>query len=194
MAPALPVIGLTAHALPEERERCLEAGMVERVTKPVDTEVLVAVMLRYAGRGKGPESAGAASPAPNQRPGAEGQAGLPTMDWPRLLEAHSGRESFVMRLLHIALGSQADVPARLRAAAAARNMDDLVFVAHGFKGVAGSLQADAVQHLAARTVDLARAGDAQAVARAMELADQAEVLLAEIRSRIDEHRVRSGSS
>jgi len=194
MAPALPVIGLTAHALPEERERCLEAGMVERVTKPVDTEALVTVMLRYAGRGRGAEGAEAAGPAQVQGPSAASQAGSPTMDWPRLLAAHSGRESFVMRLLGIAMGTQADVPPRLRAAAEARNMDDLVFVAHGLKGVAGSLQAGTVQHLAARTVDLARAGDAQAVTLAMELADKAEVLLAEIRSRIEEHRARSGSS
>ena len=73
-------------------------------------------------------------------------------------------------------------------------MDDLVFVAHGLKGVAGSLQADAVQQLAGRTVELARAGDAQAIALAMELADQAEVVLAEIRSRIDDYRARGGIS
>jgi len=194
MVPALPVIGLTAHALPEERERCLEAGMVERVTKPVDTEVLVSAMLRYAGRGKVTVGAGAVGTAQTQVPAAEGQAGSPTMDWPRLLAAHSGRESFVMRLLDIAMGTQADVPARLRAAAEAGKMDDLVFVAHGLKGVAGSLQADAVQQLAGRTVELARAGDAQAIALAMELADQAEVVLAEIRSRIDDYRARGGIS
>lgn len=32
---ALPVIALTAAALPEERQRCLDAGMNEFVSKPV---------------------------------------------------------------------------------------------------------------------------------------------------------------
>lgn len=41
IAPELPVIGLTAHALAEEKKRCLASGMVEHVTKPIDVDVLV---------------------------------------------------------------------------------------------------------------------------------------------------------
>ncbi|MBL8307320.1 MAG: response regulator [Rubrivivax sp.] len=50
IAPSLPVIGLTAHALQEELERCLAAGMVERLLKPVDLDQLVAVVLRHVAR------------------------------------------------------------------------------------------------------------------------------------------------
>jgi hypothetical protein len=41
LAPRLPVIAQTAHAFREELERCLAAGMVAHVTKPVDAETLV---------------------------------------------------------------------------------------------------------------------------------------------------------
>ena len=47
-APNLPIIGLTAHALAEEREECLAAGMVDCVTKPIDIESLVTVIRKYA--------------------------------------------------------------------------------------------------------------------------------------------------
>ena len=51
VAPALPVIGVTAHALVEEREKSLAAGMVEHVTKPIDIDTLVIAILRQvAGR------------------------------------------------------------------------------------------------------------------------------------------------
>ena len=45
LAPALPIIGQTAHAMAEERDLCLRSGMVDCITKPLDPEVLVAVIL-----------------------------------------------------------------------------------------------------------------------------------------------------
>ncbi|MDZ7655368.1 MAG: response regulator [Sulfurimicrobium sp.] len=48
IAPALPVIGLTAHAMAEERDKCFAAGMVDHVVKPVDIDILVAAILRHA--------------------------------------------------------------------------------------------------------------------------------------------------
>ncbi|MBL3590001.1 MAG: response regulator [gamma proteobacterium endosymbiont of Lamellibrachia anaximandri] len=50
MAPGLPVIGLTAHALEKERERCFAAGMVDHVTKPIDPERLIATIQRHITR------------------------------------------------------------------------------------------------------------------------------------------------
>ncbi|AFL75614.1 response regulator [Thiocystis violascens] len=47
MAFDLPVIGQTAHALAEEREKCRLAGMVDTLTKPLDHEQLVTMILRH---------------------------------------------------------------------------------------------------------------------------------------------------
>ena len=44
----VPVIGLTAHALEEERDRCHDAGMVAHVAKPVEIDELVAALKRCA--------------------------------------------------------------------------------------------------------------------------------------------------
>lgn len=44
--PGLPIIGLTANALPGESERCLEAGMDVHVPKPIDWPALLAIIER----------------------------------------------------------------------------------------------------------------------------------------------------
>jgi PAS domain S-box-containing protein len=49
MAPDIPILGVTAYTMPEERERCLAVGMVEHLGKPVDLNVLVAAILKHAG-------------------------------------------------------------------------------------------------------------------------------------------------
>ena len=46
IAPSLPVVGLTAHAMVGERERCMEAGMVAHLTKPVDIDQMTTALLQ----------------------------------------------------------------------------------------------------------------------------------------------------
>ena len=41
IAPDLPVIGLTAHAFEDEKQKCIDAGMVRHLSKPVDADQLV---------------------------------------------------------------------------------------------------------------------------------------------------------
>ena len=42
-----PVIALTAHAFPAERERCFDLGFDEHLVKPIDRQVLLAALQIY---------------------------------------------------------------------------------------------------------------------------------------------------
>ncbi len=45
IVPGLPILGQTAHALMEERDKCLAAGMVGHIAKPIDPDALVDLIL-----------------------------------------------------------------------------------------------------------------------------------------------------
>ncbi|WP_051049308.1 PAS domain S-box protein [Ideonella sp. B508-1] len=63
IAPTLPVIGQTAHALAAEREQCLACGMVAHVAKPIDIGRLIATLQAVTRRSGGPAPAPSAQPA-----------------------------------------------------------------------------------------------------------------------------------
>lgn len=50
LAPELPIVGQTAHALMEEHAKCYRAGMCDTLTKPLDHEAVVATILRHRQR------------------------------------------------------------------------------------------------------------------------------------------------
>jgi CheY-like chemotaxis protein len=46
----LPVIAMTAHATSADRETSLKSGMNDHITKPIDPDILYAVLRRWGPR------------------------------------------------------------------------------------------------------------------------------------------------
>jgi PAS domain S-box-containing protein len=173
--PDLPIIGQTAHALAEEHAQCRAAGMSDVITKPLDVDQLVAVVLRHLGQAAPmrPEA------AVEERGSSETAQGI---DWLLLEHRYGRRPGFLTKILGSFLKSNADIPARIREAAV-HELSQLATMAHTLKGTAGFLLAGDVVARAKAVEVACSANSTDMIVHADVLATALERMLAEIRMR-----------
>jgi two-component system sensor histidine kinase/response regulator len=147
----LPIIGLTAHAMQGDRERCIEAGMDEYVTKPIKPDELRRVLSSLVGLPERPDDSGGAPPRINRA---------------AVLERCGGDEDLLRELVAI---FRQDCPAYMqsvRAAVESKESEALSRAAHTLKGPLGTLGFDGAQQFALQLEDVARRGEMDSIEQA----------------------------
>ncbi|MBN8488402.1 MAG: response regulator, partial [Burkholderiales bacterium] len=152
----LPVLAMTAHALVEERERCLALGMVGHIPKPIDPPAMLRELARHLPARSAPRLSDAASVAVEE-------PGLPWPQWPgidlRTALARCGGETLLRNgLAHFVehLGArQASLSAQARAGIGPA----LAREAHTLKGLARQLGMGALADAAQALEQALQSGD-----------------------------------
>jgi signal transduction histidine kinase/CheY-like chemotaxis protein len=154
-----PIIAMTAHALVEERQRCLDAGMNDHVSKPIDPDTLFSTLLRWAKpRPKPAVESQAPSPIPAK---AAAEVILPEIAGINLadgLNRVAGNRRLYRDLLGQFAAKQGDAAAQISAALESKDLKLAELIAHTVKGVAGNLAITDVQSAAQKVEKAIRDG------------------------------------
>jgi two-component system sensor histidine kinase/response regulator len=163
----LPVIAMTAHAMLEERERCIAAGMNGHLGKPVEPALLYATLARYCpARRTVPANAVGQVAAP-----AGSRTILPRIDGLDTVEGvrfSAESESMYLQLLTMFVESYADCNARSQQLLADAQWQQMEMLAHTLKGLAGTLGMVDLQQPAAALEQACAARHADAAVQAQE--------------------------
>ncbi|MEY5098302.1 MAG: hypothetical protein RJA36_1021 [Pseudomonadota bacterium] len=149
----LPILAMTANAMAEDRERCIEAGMNDHIAKPIDVQELVDKLKRWVRPPSAPGPAPAAArPAP---PTAEpdwitAMTGIDGLDARQGLRQVLGREALYREILARFTAGQRDTPDAIARALDAGQRDEARRLAHTLKGLAAQIGALSLREQAAR--------------------------------------------
>ncbi len=149
----IPIVAMTAHALPEDRERCLRAGMDAYVPKPIRTEELLKTVEQLA-------------PVASSGAGREKEAAGGVLDEAALVAGVSGDRKLLLELVDLFLHDRAGLLAELRSAVRRRDAARVQTSAHALKGSVGNFAARGAYEAARKLETLGREGDLAAVGAA----------------------------
>ena len=141
----LPIISMTANAMPHDKEKCVVAGMNDHVVKPIYPDDLFRILLKWV------------KPRYNSvsfiTPMITGQSNedLPKiegLETESVLHRIGGRKSIYLNMLRNYVPNQESVSAQLRSALDANDFKTAERIAHTIRGVNANIGASALQEMA----------------------------------------------
>lgn len=154
----VPIIAMTAHALPGDRVRCLQAGMDGYLSKPVDAHEMVFLVEQFASRrdsarpGAGPQTAASAGSAASRAAGTKDRKVISLEGARKRL---GGDPELLRDMAEFLIQDAPPLLETVRVAEEERDWEGVRRAAHSLKGLAANFDAAAARELALRVEEAA---------------------------------------
>jgi len=179
----LPIIAMTAHAMAGDREKSLEAGMNDHVTKPIDPEQLLSAMVKWIKPGKRDVSEDVRELVignkevegilPSELPGLSIASGLSRV---------GGNKQLYTKLLCKFKEGQETALEQIKEALQSGDMETAARLAHTVKGVSGNLGGESLYRAAAELEKAIKEGKEGLDPPLTEFGSQLKAIMAGIRA------------
>ncbi|HEX2964538.1 MAG TPA: response regulator [Syntrophorhabdaceae bacterium] len=134
----LPIIAMTAHAMESDRIRCLQSGMNDYISKPIEADYLIGTLARWIKpRTKDPENSGRQYAG---RPVDDTFSKLPGgIELESALKRISGNRELLVKLLLSFAADHSKTGTDIRRALEENNLELARRLTHNLKGISGNL-------------------------------------------------------
>ncbi len=155
----IPIIAVTANAMSGEKDICLQAGMNDYLSKPVDADLLQAKLARWVDITHTHDNQNGALVSTASALPESLRALTDVLDLKGALKNTSGDDSLLLHLINVFVDTIPEHIGAMKAAVYQKNYEQVYAVAHLMKGAAGTIGARSVEQLALQLCEETRKTD-----------------------------------